>query len=162
MAFSSLAISYLLGKGVSKPIIFTGLQIPLSKTRNDAQCNLIMSITIAAMQTSINEVVLYFDNKLVRVNQAVKISASAFHAFESPNYLPLRSVGIDIQLEKPILLAPPPIGKSLDLKLNLQKVEKSMAGLEGSHKKFTVISIMLYLGMVTSTVESMLQGTKPP
>jgi L-asparaginase len=162
MAFSSSAISYLLGEGVSKPVIFTGSQIPLSKTRNDAQRNLITSITIAATQTDINEVALYFDNKLIRGNRAVKVSASAFHAFESPNYPPLGSVGIEINLDKPMLLAPPPADKSLDHKLNLLKLQRSLAGLEGVDKNFSVISIMLYPGIVASTIKSILEGTKPP
>jgi len=162
MAFSSSAISYWLGEGVSKPVIFTGSQVPLSKTRNDAQRNLITSITIAATQTDINEVVLYFDNKLVRGNRAVKISASAFHAFESPNNPGLGHVGIEIKLDKPMLLKAPAAKVSLDHKPNLHKLDHELSNLKDVYKNFSVVSVMLYPGIVTSTVKSMIEGTKPP
>ena len=162
MAFSSSAISYWLGDGVSKPIIFTGSQVPLSKTRNDAERNLITSLTIAATQPDLNEVALYFDNKLVRGNRAVKISASAFHAFESPNHPPLGRVGIEIKLEKPMLLKPPAAKVSLDHELNLIKLKDSLKHLHGVYKNFSVVTIMLYPGIVTSTITSMIEGTKPP
>lgn len=162
MAFSSSAISYWLGPGVSKPIIFTGSQVPLSKTRNDAQRNLITSITIAATQTELNEVALYFDNKLLRGNRAVKVSASAFHAFESPNHPPLGRVGIGIKMETPMLLKPPAKDISLDHEPNIAKLKKTLRDLQGVYEKSSVITAMLYPGIVTSTIESMLTGTKPP
>ena len=36
MAFTASALSYMLGRGVSKPVILTGSQVPLCKTRNDS------------------------------------------------------------------------------------------------------------------------------
>ena len=45
---------------------------------------------------NIPEVTLLFYNKLMRGCRAAKVNASAFKAFESPNFEPLAEVGVDI------------------------------------------------------------------
>jgi L-asparaginase len=68
---------------------------------------------IAAMQFAasddINEVAIYFNQRLLRGNRATKVSASRLQAFDSPNYPWLAEVGIDMRLNKLALL--PPAGK---------------------------------------------------
>ncbi len=105
MAYSASALSFML-EGLSKPVIFTGSQIPLCELRNDGRDNLINSVMIAAME-QIHEVCLYFGGKLLRGNRSTKASADSFSAFSSPNFLPLAEVGINIQLRESELLPLP-------------------------------------------------------
>src|SRR6185369_11950383 len=83
--------------GLGKPVVITGSQIPLCEIRNDARENLITSLMIASSY-AIPEVCLYFGGKLLRGCRSVKVSASGFAAFDSPNFLPLGEVGIDIDI----------------------------------------------------------------
>ena len=59
MAYSASALSFMLD-GLSKPVIFTGAQIPIGKIRSDARENLITAIEIASKRKNdrplINEV----------------------------------------------------------------------------------------------------------
>jgi L-asparaginase len=161
MAFTASAVSYLMGMGVSKPVIFTGSQVPLSKTRNDAQRNLVTSITIAATQT-INEVALYFDSRLLRGNRSVKVSSSAFHAFESPNHPPLGKVGIEFRMERPLLLAAPTADETLEKPKHLKKLQEHLEGIKSALKEFSVITITLHPGIHASSIKAHIEGTSPP
>ncbi|MCP5094682.1 MAG: asparaginase [Chloroflexi bacterium] len=105
MAYTSSALSFML-QGIAKPVIVTGSQIPLCEIRNDAQENLITALTIAG-NYRIPEVCLYFDGQLLRGCRAVKVDADAFDAFASPNYPPLATVGIEIELNYNRVRRPP-------------------------------------------------------
>src|SRR6185503_6221602 len=96
MAYTASALPFML-HGLGKPVVITGSQIPLCEIRNDARENLITSLMIAA-DYAIPEVCLYFGGKLLRGCRSVKVSASGFAAFDSPNHLPLGTVGIDIEI----------------------------------------------------------------
>jgi len=120
MAYSSSALSFMF-ENLSKPIIVTGSQIPLSQLRSDGQVNLLNSLYIAA-NYPICEVSLFFNNKLYRGNRSSKVYADGFDAFDSPNMPPLLEAAINIRLiegsiaqqtEKKVLLkkiTPQPIG----------------------------------------------------
>ncbi len=120
MAYTSSALSFML-ENLTKPVIVTGSQIPLSQLRSDGQENLLNSLYIAA-NFPIAEVGLYFNNKLFRGNRSIKAYADGFNAFDSPNMAPLLEAGINIKLvqgeisqanEEPLILAditPQPIG----------------------------------------------------
>ncbi|MBA6390903.1 asparaginase [Colwellia sp. BRX10-3] len=120
MAYTSSALSFML-ENLSKPVIVTGSQIPLSQLRSDGQENLLNSLYIAA-NYPISEVGLYFNNKLFRGNRSIKAYADGFNAFDSPNLPPLLEAGINIKLiegkisepvSEPLKLAqitPQPIG----------------------------------------------------
>ena len=96
MAYTSSALSFMFER-LSKPVIVTGSQIPLTQLRSDGQVNLLNSLYIAA-NYPINEVGLYFNNKLFRGNRCIKAYADGFDAFDSPNMLPLLEAGIQIKL----------------------------------------------------------------
>jgi L-asparaginase len=110
-------------ENLNKPIIVTGSQIPLSQLRSDGQENVLNALYIAATYP-INEVSLFFNNKLYRGNRCVKAYADGFNAFDSPNMPVLLEAGINIQLVagklqhservvEPLLLAditPQPVG----------------------------------------------------
>ena len=154
MAFTASALSYLLGRGVSKPIIVTGSQVPLSKNRNDALRNLITSVTIAATE-KMSEVSLFFNNNLIRGNRSVKVSASDFLACDSPNCAPLGTAGIEIKIKPcPSKLEPPPDCTSLQNKKNTKALETELKKWQCSVKDFSVITIMLCPGIQASTVKA--------
>lgn len=99
MAYSASAISFML-KGVNKPIIFTGAQIPIGATRSDARENLITALEIASARNGdhamVTEVCLYFNYYLLKGNRAQKIRSSNFAAFESENFPYLAESGVEI------------------------------------------------------------------
>ncbi|MFT7007689.1 MAG: L-asparaginase [Colwellia sp.] len=96
MAYTSSALSFMF-ENLSKPIIVTGSQIPLSQLRSDGQVNVLNSLYIAA-NYPINEVGLFFNNKLYRGNRSIKAYADGFNAFDSPNMPPLLEAGINISV----------------------------------------------------------------
>lgn len=95
MSYSASALSFLF-ENLSKPVIITGSQIPLSQLRSDARINLLNALYIAAYHP-INEVCLFFNNQLFRGNRTTKQYADGFDAFVSPNYPVLLEAGIEIK-----------------------------------------------------------------
>lgn len=100
MAYSASALSFML-ENLSKPVIFTGSQLPIGTLRTDGKENLISAIEIAAAekngQPMAPEVCVYFENKLMRGNRTTKYSSDHFNAFESPNYPNLAEAGINLK-----------------------------------------------------------------
>jgi len=101
LVYNATSMSYLT-TGLNKPVIFTGSQRPLSKLRTDATSNLINSVELATYP--MNEVGIYFGNNLFRANRTKKMSIESFLGFDSPNYPPLASVGLKINLHQKNLL----------------------------------------------------------
>lgn len=112
MAYSASAVSFML-ENLNKPVIFTGAQIPLCQASSDGRDNIVRSLLIAACD-QIHEVCIYFNEKLLRGNRCVKRSSDQLAAFETPNYPALAQIGIDLSLNRPVLL--PPSGKPLHLR----------------------------------------------
>eukprot|EP01068_Selenidium_serpulae_P002428 Selendium_serpulae@DN2452_c0_g1_i1.p1 len=96
MAFTASALAFML-EGLTKPVIVTGSQIPMADLRSDGASNILNSLYLAAYYP-IHEVGLLFHNCLYRGCRATKAHADHFDAFESPNFPPLVSVGINIKL----------------------------------------------------------------
>ncbi|MGB5355894.1 MAG: asparaginase [Eudoraea sp.] len=109
MSYTSSALSYML-ENLSKPVVFTGSQLPIGDLRTDAKENLITSIQIAALKEKnkplIQEVCLYFEYKLYRANRTTKVNAEHFKAFESPNFPPLITSGVHLKINYSSLLKP--------------------------------------------------------
>lgn len=70
MAFTASALSFML-ENLGKPVIVTGSQIPLAELRSDGQINLLNALYVAA-NYPINEVALFFNNRLFRGNRTAK------------------------------------------------------------------------------------------
>lgn len=102
MAYTASALSFML-KGLDKPVILTGSQIPLCEVRSDGRDNLITSLIIAG-ESKIGEVCICFGGLLLRGNRAEKYSADGLAAFKSPNYPPLATAGISIVYNEPAFL----------------------------------------------------------
>lgn len=95
MAFTASALSFML-ENLAKPVIVTGSQIPLEALRSDGQINLLNALYVAA-NYPLNEVSLFFNNRLYRGNRSTKAHADGFDAFDSPNLPPLLEAGIHIR-----------------------------------------------------------------
>lgn len=106
MSYTASAISFML-EGLSKPVIFTGSQLPIGDLRTDAKENLITAIQIASASDNevpkINEVCLYFEYKLYRANRTTKINAEHFEAFSSPNFPHIAESGVHLKFEEHLL-----------------------------------------------------------
>jgi len=108
MSYSASALSFML-ENLSKPVVFTGSQLPIGDLRTDAKENLITAIQIASLQHKgkavIQEVCLYFEYKLYRGNRTTKINSEHFNAFASPNYPALAESGVHLNVNTNSLLA---------------------------------------------------------
>ncbi|MBR2961666.1 MAG: type I asparaginase [Alistipes sp.] len=118
MSYTASALSFML-ENLTKPIVFTGSQIPMGILRTDGRENLITAIEIAALRrfgrAVVPEVSLYFQNKLFRANRTTKLSADALNAFDSPNYPPLAEVGVNIVFKENYIRQPRVWGGNLSI-----------------------------------------------
>ena len=110
MAFTASALSYML-ENLTKPVIFTGSQLPIGQLRTDGKENLITSIEIAASKDAeghalVPEVGIYFNSHLLRGNRTTKQSAEEFNAFESFNYPHLVDAGVNMVYHRERILTP--------------------------------------------------------
>ena len=110
MAYTASALSYML-ENLTKPVIFTGSQLPIGQLRTDGKENLITSIEIAAAKDEdgfamVPEVGIYFNGHLLRGNRTTKQSADEFNAFESFNYPHLVDAGVNIVYHRERMLKP--------------------------------------------------------
>lgn len=131
MAYSASALSFMLD-GLSKPVIFTGSQLPIGSLRTDGKENLVSAIEVASAKdchgkAMVPEVAIYFNSKLIRGNRATKVNATAFDAFRSPNYPPLAEAGISIRYNKALIRYPSgaahlSINTNLDTRVAILKV----------------------------------------
>ena len=122
MSYSASALSFML-ENLSKPVVFTGSQLPIGDLRTDAKENLITAIQIASLQIdnkpAISEVCLYFEYKLYRGNRTTKINSENFNAFISPNYPALIESGVLLKTF-PELFLPKTRVKKLRIHKNLE------------------------------------------
>lgn len=124
MAYTTSALSFMLS-GLSKPVIFTGSQLPIGHLRTDAKENLITSLELASLTGEdgmpvIREVCLYFQHELYRGNRCTKVNAEQFSAFASPNYPALAHSGVHLTVEKDLLLPRSYASFSLDTHLETE------------------------------------------
>jgi L-asparaginase len=110
MAYSASALSFMLD-GLTKPVIFTGSQLPIGVPRTDGKENIISAVEIASAKDDeghaiVPEVCIYFNSKLMRGNRSVKVSSEDFMAFSSPNLPPLAEAGINIRYNTDIIRHP--------------------------------------------------------
>lgn len=113
MAYTASALSYML-ENLTKPVIFTGSQLPIGQLRTDGKENLISSIEIAAAcdeegHALVPEVGIYFNSHLLRGNRTTKQSAEEFNAFESFNYPHLADAGVEITYHNEFIHRPSPV-----------------------------------------------------
>lgn len=132
MSYSASAVSFMIG-GLTKPVIFTGSQLPIGVPRTDGKENLISAVEIASARDAdghavVPEVCICFDNVLMRGNRTTKMSSSNFKAFCSENCPPLAEAGISIRYNTGEILRPedwnrrPVFHKRLDTRVSILKI----------------------------------------
>lgn len=110
MAYSASALSFML-ENLSKPLVFTGSQLPIGVLRSDAKENLLTAIEIAAEKKEdgsamVPEVTIFFEGRLFRANRTTKRNAEHFAAFYSYNYSPLAQAGVHITYNEQLIHYP--------------------------------------------------------
>ena len=132
MAYSASALSFMI-EDLSKPVIFTGSQLPIGMPRTDGKENLISAVEIAAAKDAdghalVPEVCICFDNILMRGNRTCKMNSDNFRAFRSENLPPLAEAGINIRYNTGIIRRPaswddaPVFRKALDTRVSILKM----------------------------------------
>jgi L-asparaginase len=110
MSYSASALSFML-HNLSKPVVFTGSQLPVGVLRSDAKENLLTAIEIAATKDEdgnamVPEVTIFMDDALYRGNRTTKRNAEHFSAFNSYNYPALARAGVRITYQKQFIQHP--------------------------------------------------------
>ncbi len=132
MSYSASAVSFMI-ENLTKPVIFTGSQLPIGTPRTDGKENLISAVEIASAKDSeghalVPEVCICFDNLLMRGNRTTKMSSDNFKAFSSENLPPLAEAGISIRYNSALILKPedwsrrPVFHKRLDTRVSILKI----------------------------------------
>jgi L-asparaginase type I len=98
MAYTASMLAFAL-RGICKPIVITGAQLPLVHRRSDGWNNLIDAI-YSAMQPQLHEVAIVFNHNLFRGCRAQKVSTNRFIGFDSVDEEPLAEFGINIVWHK--------------------------------------------------------------
>ena len=132
MAYSASVLSFMI-EGLTKPVIFTGSQLPIGVPRTDGKENLISAVEIAAAKDQqghaiVPEVCICFDNMLLRGNRTSKMNSDNFRAFRSENLPPLAEAGINIKYNTAIIRRPdswekkPLFHEKLDTRVSILKI----------------------------------------
>jgi L-asparaginase type I len=102
LAYSASALSFLLSDSMTKPVILTGSEVPLSNVNTDAVHNVENAIRAAAHEAYggpilIREVCVYWNNHLYRGNRVTKkIASDRSSSFHCPNMpVPLATLAND-------------------------------------------------------------------
>ena len=132
MAYSASTLSFMI-EGLTKPVVFTGSQLPIGTPRTDGKENLISSVEIAAAKDEeghalVPEVCICFDNVLIRGNRSRKFNSDNFRAFRSEDYPPLAEAGISIRYNRGLIRRPecwdarPLFHTELDTRVSILKI----------------------------------------
>lgn len=111
MAYTASALSFML-RGLAKPVVFTGSQLPIGEIREDGTENLITALQVAAARDGatgkpmVQEVAISFGQHLWRGNRATKVSSTNFGAFKSFNYPPLATMDLHLRFDRDRLWRP--------------------------------------------------------
>jgi L-asparaginase len=162
MAYSASALSFML-ENLSKPVIFTGAQLPIGMMRSDAKENLLTAIEIASAKESgqpiVPEVCIFFEDTLFRGNRTTKKNAEHFNAFNSYNYPPLAKAGVHIKYFRSYIHYPS-AGSSLRVRT---KIDENIAILKlfPGISEHTVNAILCIPGLKAVVLESFGAGNAP-
>ncbi len=121
MSFTASALSFML-ENLSKPVVFTGSQLPIGEIRTDAKENIITALEIAATRQNglamVPEVCVYFDYQLFRGNRSIKYNSEKFEAFRSPNYPVMAEAGVHLRFNQNYILPVPSSALQLQTRFN--------------------------------------------
>ena len=108
MAYTASALAFML-RNLRKPVVVTGSQLPIGEVREDGTQNLISAVEVAAARDAdgnpmIQEVVIAFQDYIVRGCRSTKFTSTGFHAFKSFNYPNLGTIDLHISYSTPYLM----------------------------------------------------------
>lgn len=107
LAYTASALSFVF-RNLCKPVVLTGAQLSIFHPRTDGVVNLSNAIYIAAYKAfnlpRIDEVLICFNDYLIRGNRAVKSSTNDFEGFSSPNFPNIGSLEQEIKINTELLL----------------------------------------------------------
>jgi L-asparaginase len=162
MAYSASALSFML-ENLSKPVIFTGAQLPIGMMRSDAKENLLTAIEIASAKENglpiVPEVCIFFEDTLFRGNRTTKKNAEHFSAFNSYNYPPLAKAGVHIKYFRSSIHYPA-AGTKLRVRTHIDQniaILKLFPGIT----EHTVNAILQIPGLKAVVLESFGAGNAP-
>ena len=108
MAYTASALAFML-RNLRKPVVVTGSQLPIGEVREDGTQNLISAVEVAAARDAdgnpmIQEVVIAFQDYIVRGCRSTKFTSTGFHAFKCFNYPNLGTIDLHISYSTPYLM----------------------------------------------------------
>lgn len=151
MDFTGAALPFLLNvfdsqgfatAALSKPVVITGSQVPMyyeppKGSSDDLKLNFNTDAfqnfcgAVACAQSGIPEVCVYFDSTLFRGNRVLKMNASQFRAFGSPNYPELAQYGIRLtQFPERTLPGPVHYSVSLDDEASRKVAQEQLSAIQ--------------------------------
>jgi L-asparaginase len=101
LSYTASAMSYML-RGLQKPVIFTGAQLPIRELMSDGRRNLESAFATAAL--GVAGVYIVFDNQIINAARSTKLRSMGFNAFASINVPACGTVdsrGVLIQYPQP-------------------------------------------------------------
>jgi L-asparaginase len=119
LAYTASMLSFML-EGLGKPVVLTGAQLPISNPRTDGLSNLMNSIFVAAASAFdhpvVPEVLICFNDDLLRGNRATKLSAYDLEGFASPNAFNIGELEADIRInEREVFRSEGPLNVKLEV-----------------------------------------------
>ncbi len=165
MAYTASALSFMLS-GLSKPVVFTGAQLPISEPRSDARENLVTALEVASASKDgvalVPEVCIYFNYELLRGNRSKKVESMQFDAFDSGNYPLLAKAGVKIDYDFAAIRSPEngPLAVLSNLDCNIA-VFKLFPGMQDSSLE-AVLATPNLKALILETFGSGNAPTRPP
>jgi L-asparaginase len=151
LAYSASALSFAL-KGLTKPVVLTGSQLPLFDERSDAPVNIANSVSIAGGWKNesleipqLPLVMVCFGTLLLQGNRTRKMSALELTGFESPNYPHLATLGERIAFS--------------DEARNLPMPREDEFGVDSTFEQ-GVVDIVVFPGIQETQLRSLLVDSK--
>lgn len=145
MCYTSSAMAFMF-ENLAKPVVITGSQLPVSAFRTDAISNFENAMSVAGYKATalpcIPEVVIVFADKVLRGCRARKVSSSSWTGFDSPNCLPLGTIGEHIRIDTDRLRPGPASGQRFQVITDLSD---------------KVMDISLFPGFKPSQLEKILE-----
>ncbi len=99
MAYAASAVAYALGPSLRFPVVFTGAQAPVTVWHADAQANMLRAALVASQGERLPEVVVVFNDLVLRAVRTEKVDDFRFGAFNAPSQGPLAIIGETLQFQ---------------------------------------------------------------
>ncbi|MBF0132343.1 MAG: asparaginase [Magnetococcales bacterium] len=86
LAYTASAVAFMLGRGLNRPVVFTGSQTTIDQLHGDTRQNFFRAVYAAANDHAIPEVQIFFGDRVMRAVRAEKSDDRTYDGFESPGW----------------------------------------------------------------------------